>query len=196
MHLGRRREDGGLDTRLRQALDEIHRPVGNSVPGGRRLRVLGDAARDGDDLHAVDPRQRVEMLVGKGPFTDHADLHESVSPAILQHHQSVGGVRGRHVIEAVDFVDPLAQRASHHQPHHQLDALRAGLAQVLGVRDADEAPAVSPTSLSMNALIERRVDETRALALQLVRHAARAEHCNPRAPPDTTRRPGESPARV
>ena len=48
-----------------------------SILAGCRLGMFGNAARDGHDLHAVDTRQRVEMLVGKGPFTDHADFHES-----------------------------------------------------------------------------------------------------------------------
>ena len=81
MHRGRRREDGRLDPRARQTLGEIRRPVGNAVLAGRRLRVLGDTARDGRDLHAVDARQRIQMLVGKRPFTDHADLHESILPS-------------------------------------------------------------------------------------------------------------------
>ena len=36
--------------------------------------------RNGHDVHTVDPCQRIQMLVGKGPFTDHADLHESARP--------------------------------------------------------------------------------------------------------------------
>ena len=76
----RRREDGRFDSRLRQGVRKIRRPVRNAVPGGRRLRVLGHAARNGHDVHTVDSCQRIQMLVGKGPFTDHADLHESVRP--------------------------------------------------------------------------------------------------------------------
>ncbi len=80
VHLGRRGEDGRLDSRARQALGEIRRPVGNAVLAGRCLRVLGDAARDGDDLDALDARKRIQMLVGEGALSDHADLHESIPP--------------------------------------------------------------------------------------------------------------------
>ena len=59
---------------------EIRRPVGDAVLRRRRLRVLGDAARDGGDLHPVDSHQRVQMLVGERPLADHADFHESMLP--------------------------------------------------------------------------------------------------------------------
>ena len=44
-------------------------------------------------------------------------------------------VRRRHVIEAMDFLDLVVQRAAHDQPHHQFNAFRAGLAQIFEVRN-------------------------------------------------------------
>ena len=88
-----------------------------------------------------------------------------------------------------------AQRTPHHQPHHELDALGAGLAQVLDVRDAGDASG-SATSPSRKRGVELDVDQPGPLALELVRHAAGAEHDHPLVALEAHRRPGGWPGRA
>src|SRR5690348_6783608 len=44
-------------------------------------------------------------------------------------------VRGGHGVEAVHLLHLIVERAARDQPHHQLDAFRAGLADVIDMRD-------------------------------------------------------------
>src|SRR4051812_28834507 len=87
-------------------------------------------------------------------------------------------VRRRHVIEAVHFLHPVLERAAHDEPHHQLDRLRAGLAQVLEVRNLHQRLRILGQVVE-EARIELAVDETGARPLQLVRHPAGAEDHDP-----------------
>ena len=77
------------------------------------------------------------------------------------------------MVEAVELLDLLAQGAAHDQPHDQLDALGARLAQVLDVRHLRQRVRVVD-QLVEERVVELGVDEPGARALQLVAHAAGA----------------------
>src|SRR5262245_2502447 len=84
------------------------------------------------------------------------------------------GVRRRHRVEAVDFVDLVVERTAHDQPHHHLDAFGAGLAHVLDVRDARELLGIARQVVE-KALVPFAVDQTGARPADLVREPAGAE---------------------
>src|SRR5690606_12002188 len=54
----------------------------------------------------------------------------------LQQQGAERGVRSRDVVERVEILHLLTQRAAHDEPHHQLDAFRACFTQVLDMRHA------------------------------------------------------------
>src|ERR1039458_7478245 len=61
-----------------------------------------------------------------------------ISKLVVEQQMAYGGIGGRHVIKAMQHPHALVQRAAHDQPHDQLDALRARLAQILEMLDAHE----------------------------------------------------------
>ena len=77
------------------------------------------------------------------------------------------------VVETVQFLGLGAERTAHDQPHHQLDALRAGFPHVLQVLQRGQAVRILDQPVHERA-VPRRVDEARARSLQLVAHAAGA----------------------
>src|SRR5512134_161168 len=70
-------------------------------------------------------------------------------------------VRCRNVIVAMDFLDLVAQRPAHDQPHHQLDAFGSGLAHVFDMRNLRELLRLRAKPVE-EPLVPRCVDETRA----------------------------------
>ena len=73
----------------------------------------------------------------------------------------------------INFLDVPVEGTAHHVPHHHLDALGSRLAHVLGVRELRESDGVLGHAVEKCA-IEFTIDKPRALALELVRHAAGA----------------------
>jgi hypothetical protein len=69
----------------------------------------------------------------------------------FEHHLPERRVGRRDMVEAVDLLDLLAQRAAHDQPHHQLDAFRTRFAQIFDVRHVAQALGFAIRS-SMNAM--------------------------------------------
>jgi hydrogenase/urease accessory protein HupE len=79
-----------------------------------------------------------------------------------------GGVGRRHRIEAIDFVDLIAERAAHYQPHHHLDAFGAGLAHVIDMRNLDELLRIL-LQVVEERLVPFAVDQAGARAADLMR---------------------------
>jgi len=78
------------------------------------------------------------------------------------------------MIEAVRHLGEIVgHRAAGDQPHHQLDALRAGFAHVLDVRHLREARRIGDETVE-EGIVPFAVDEAGARPLQLVAHAAGA----------------------
>src|SRR5690606_15020017 len=87
-------------------------------------------------------------------------------------------VRRGHVVEAVNDLRWLAardvgHRAARDQPHHQLDALGAGLANVVDVRHGRQSLRIGDQPVE-EGVVELAVDQPGARPLQLVAHAAGA----------------------
>src|SRR5262245_32336926 len=78
-----------------------------------------------------------------------------------------GGRGCRHMIEAVDFLHPVPQRTAHRQPHHHLDRLVAGVAQVFERWQVHEPLGVAREVVEEIG-VELLVDEARARTLDLV----------------------------
>ena len=87
------------------------------------------------------------------------------------------GVGRRHEVVRVDLRDPVVHRPPHDQPHDQVDALRAGLADQLLAGEPGERGRVGLDPLHPHG-VELRVDEPRPGPGQLVRHAAGPEHAD------------------
>src|SRR5215472_7306676 len=51
--------------------------------------------------------------------------------AVFEDDMAQRRVGNRNVMEAVDFLNPVVERAAHDEPHDELDAFRARLAQIL-----------------------------------------------------------------
>ena len=77
------------------------------------------------------------------------------------------------MVEAVELLDLVAERAAHDQPHDQLDALRARFAQILDMRHLAQGLGVLDQLLD-EVEVELLVDQPGAGALELVAHAAGA----------------------
>ena len=97
---------------------------------------------------------------------------------VLQDQVADGGVARRHVVEAVFHgrrwpTGQIGHRAAGDQPHHEFDALRAGLADVVDVRLLGEFGRRRDQFVE-EGLVEVAVDQTGARALQLVAHPAGA----------------------
>src|SRR6266536_64677 len=90
-----------------------------------------------------------------------------------QHDVPDRGVGSRDMVEAVELLDVAAQSAAHDQPHDQLDALGARLAQILDVWHEREAVRVVDQPVEERG-VELLIDEARTRPLQLVAHAAGA----------------------
>ncbi len=135
LHLRRRGEDRGLDARLLQALGEVGGPVRDVPLLGHLLRAVGAAAGERDDLDAVDLGKRLEMLDAERALAGETDLHGRASNVIRPTAVDDAGT----LIEAVDFLGVLAERAAHDQPHHQLDRLVPP--RRADIRSAGSAPA-------------------------------------------------------
>jgi hypothetical protein len=84
------------------------------------------------------------------------------------------GVRRRHGVEAIDFVDLVVERAAHDEPHHHLDAFGAGLAHVIDVRNLGELLRVLGQIIE-EVLVPFAVDQAGARTGNLVRQSAGAE---------------------
>src|SRR3984957_15911620 len=98
----------------------------------------------------------------------------SLLALVLENQVSERRVRRGHVIETVDLLHVVLERATRDQPHDELDGLRAGLANVFNERN----PRISLRILHevvQDARVPFLVDQSGARALQLVRHAPRAE---------------------
>src|SRR5690349_7263075 len=82
-----------------------------------------------------------------------------------------GRVRRGHVIEAMDLAHRPFERAAHDEPHHEFDAFRSRLAQVLVTRYARQRFRILDHVVEESA-VELLVDESRPRTLELVTHAA------------------------
>src|SRR5215210_2468061 len=91
---------------------------------------------------------------------------------VLQDQMAHGGVAGGHMVEPVPHGGRLAAAidvvhgAARDQPHHQLDALAAGLADVIDVRHGGQSLGIGDQAVE-EILIEILVDQPRARPLQL-----------------------------
>ncbi len=115
---------------------------------------------------------------GRRSRTSRARLHEAVDSRLtggLEDDVADRGVGGGHVVEAVQLLDVVAERRAHDQPHDQLDAFAAALAQKLEARDRSQIVGLITQPIEKR-VVELRIDQPRAWALQLVAHAARAPH--------------------
>src|SRR5262245_56498582 len=72
--------------------------------------------------------------------------------------------RCRDVIEAVALLDTLPERAAHDEPHHELDRLVTGLAQVVEWRDLHERFGITRQPIEKRN-VELLVHQTRARTL-------------------------------
>ena len=79
VHLRGRGKDRGFDPRLLEALGEVRGPVGDSELPGDRFGRIRRAAGEGDDLHAVNPRQSRQVLLSERPLPSHTNLHSGYS---------------------------------------------------------------------------------------------------------------------
>src|SRR5580700_6319127 len=57
---------------------------------------------------------------------------------VLENHVPDRGVRGGDMVEAINFLGVIVERAARNEPHHQLDAFRARFAHILKMRNLDE----------------------------------------------------------
>src|ERR1019366_6109658 len=96
-----------------------------------------------------------------------------ISNLVVEQQMAYGGIGGRHVIKAMQHPHALVQRAAHDQPHDQLDALRARLAQILEMLDAHECLRIRTDGVE-KMIVEFLVDQARPLSLPLLRQAAGA----------------------
>ena len=74
---------------------------------------------------------------------------------------------------AVQRLHALAQRTAHDQPHHHLDALRSGFAQIFDMRDMADGIIVRLQQVE-KAVVPFGIDQARARTLKLVAHPAGA----------------------
>src|SRR6266496_3192816 len=95
------------------------------------------------------------------------------SLGVLENDVADGGIRRRHVIEAIDLARGRVQRATHDEPHHELDSLGARFTHIVEVRQLREAFGIGREPVK-EARVELAVDEARARDLQLMRHATGA----------------------
>src|SRR5262245_48966678 len=98
--------------------------------------------------------------------------------SVLQDQVSDGRVRRRHMVEAVRHLGrrttgEVGHRTARDQPHHQLDALAAGLAHVLDVWHLRQAGRVIDQTVE-EAVVPLLVDQAGTRPLQLVAHATGA----------------------
>ncbi len=91
------------------------------------------------------------------------------------------GVGGRHVGRAVDLPHRGVERAPHHQPHDELDALGPGFAEVGLVVDLRLRLGVLHETVEEGE-VEVHVDQTGPLPLELMRHPPGSEHRDPFRP--------------
>ncbi len=66
VHLGRRREDDGVEVRQLEAVGQVGRRVADAVFPCRFLRLVEFAPDERDDLDPVDQLDAVEMLEAEG----------------------------------------------------------------------------------------------------------------------------------
>src|SRR5450759_295679 len=117
-------------------------------------------------------------LMPNAPAPASATLIVLVTSIVLQNQMAHGGVAGRHVVEAMPdgwrlaAID-IAHGAMSDQPHHQFDALTAGLADVIDMRHGGEPLGISDQAIE-EGVVELLVDQPGARPLQLVAHAAGA----------------------
>jgi hypothetical protein len=111
-----------------------------------------------------------ELVVGRWELT--SNTH---GRGVLEHEHAGRRVGHRNVVVTVHDLGAAGHGATHGEPHDQLDALGAGVLDELSVRQAGERRGILD-QLAHEHRVERLVDETGALALKLVRHAAGAEH--------------------
>src|SRR6202012_2059863 len=73
-HLCRGRENRGFNARLGEGLCQGPRPMRDAELPGNLLRLLLVAPGEGDDLHALDFLQRLEMFDPEGALSCYDDL--------------------------------------------------------------------------------------------------------------------------
>ena len=155
------------------------------------------AADEGRNFHAGDTLERIEMFLTKGSLAGDTDLHYCIPlsmgaaagpargftrgcsfaggpPSVFENDVADRRVRGRHGVEAVDFVHLVVERAAHDShitismpsaPASRMYStcgMRVELLRILG-------------EVIQEGLVEFRIDQTRARPGNLVRHAAGAE---------------------
>ena len=75
MDLCRRRQNRRFDTRPRQRVFQIRRPVRYSVLFCHGFRGIGTPAGNRNDFCTLDPCQSVQMFLGKRTLPNHTNLH-------------------------------------------------------------------------------------------------------------------------
>src|SRR5690349_14162490 len=114
-------------------------------------------------------------LMPKAPCPAMQIFMIAIPSGVFENEMTERRVRRRHVIEAIDLLHPRRQRAARDEPHDHLDALGTGLTHVLDERNLARHFGIARQAVE-EALVPLLVDEPGALALQLVRHAARTEN--------------------
>src|SRR5450756_2821205 len=117
-------------------------------------------------------------LMPNAPAPASATLIVLVTSVVLQNQMAHRGVAGGHMVEAMPHGRRLAaidvaHRATGDQPHHQFDALAAGLAHIVDMRHGREPLGIGNQPIEEGG-VELPVDQPGARPLQLVAHAAGA----------------------
>src|SRR6202048_2352465 len=157
---------------------------------GGRILVATDNRGDLDFWNAL---ERVEMLLAECALACYADPHRvslrcqpmaglaarrlfafgrggmlaAASASVLEYYMTDGGVRGRHGVEAIDFLHVVVERAAHDEPHHHFDAFGTGLAHVFDVGNARELLRIF-AEIVQERLVPFAVDQSRPRPADLV----------------------------
>src|SRR3954447_25449367 len=114
-------------------------------------------------------------LIPKAPAPASATLIVLVTSIVLQNQMPHGRVAGRHMVKPMPHSRRLAaihivHRATRDQPHHQLDALAAGFADVIDVRHRGKSLGIANQAIE-EGRVEFLVDQPGTGSLQLMAHA-------------------------
>src|SRR5690349_6230690 len=144
------------------------------------ISVVGSSLRPTSDTTSTPSMFLMpsRCLMPNAPAPASATLIALAISVVLQDEMADGGVARRHVVEAMPHrrllaAPEVAHRAARNQPHHQLDALGAGFAHVLKMRNFRQAVGIVDQPIQ-ESLVPLLVDQAGARALQLMAHATGA----------------------
>src|SRR4051812_11780996 len=117
-------------------------------------------------------------LMPNAPAPASATLMGLAMSGILQDKMANGRVARGHMVEPMQHLRlgtaiDIAHRAARDQPHHELDALAAGLAHIIDMRHLRQAIRVVDQPIK-EGVVPFPVDQAGTRALQLMAHAAGA----------------------